>query len=320
MVLTVTLNPIIEHRLHFSKINETETNRNGRLSYYAGGKGINVSRQLNKLGVKNLAVTFLGGEHGRRLRAALTAEEIVFTAINTSAETRYGSVIIDDGSGKVTHYFGENALISKEESDAFKTKLEKMIQNCEYVVFCGSSPSPECDSIFAYGLELAEKHDKSSILDSYGESLKIALDKNPTVVHLNKKEAGEYVGFPLSTEDDFIEALKIISAKGVKISVITDGGNAFYANSFGFNYKVTPPTIDKIDETGSGDAFVAGFLFGLSHDEILTDTLKHAAALGAANAESLQVCEVTPERMTALMKEVVVEPIGKKMNLMNEMV
>ncbi|MBN8546900.1 MAG: 1-phosphofructokinase [Ignavibacteria bacterium] len=320
MVLTVTLNPIIEHRLHYSETVENSTNRNGRLSYYAGGKGINVSRQLNKLGIKNLALTFLGGDHGRRLRSALTAEEIAFTAVNTVSETRYGSVIIDEGRGTVSHFFGENSIISESEVEGFKSRLDKMIQNCEYVVFSGSSPSPLCDDIFAYGLEIAEKYDKTSILDTYGNSLHLAIEKNPTVLHLNRKEASEFTGTKVETESEILDALRIFAEKGVKISVITDGSNPLYVNSFGFNYKVIPPAVDRIDETGSGDAFVAGFVYGLSHDEILTDIIKYATASGAANASMISVCEVEPEIIKSKFNEVIVEPVGKKMNLMNEMV
>lgn len=320
MVLTVTLNPIIEHRLHYSETVENSTNRNGRLSYYAGGKGINVSRQLNKLGIKNLALTFLGGDHGRRLRSALTAEEIAFTAVNTVSETRYGSVIIDEGRGTVSHFFGENSIISESEVEGFKSRLDKMIQNCEYVVFSGSSPSPLCDDIFAYGLEIAEKYDKTSILDTYGNSLNLAIEKNPTVLHLNRKEASGFTDTKVETESEILDALRIFAEKGVKISVITDGSNPLYVNSFGFNYKVIPPAVDRIDETGSGDAFVAGFVYGLSHDDILTDIIKYASASGAANASMISVCEVEPEIIKSKFNEVIVEPVGKKMNLMNEMV
>ncbi len=320
MILTVTLNPIIEHRLHFKKVTQGEANRCDRLSYYAGGKGINVSRQLNRIGIPNLAFTFLGGDHGRRLRAALTADRINFTAIPTRAETRFGSVVIEDDANRVTHYFGEAPNISESEAREFKAKLEKMMQNCEYVVFSGSSPSPACDDIFAYGLDLASKYDKTSILDTYGPSLANAITHEPTVLHLNRKEAGAWLGRPLITDEDILDALNRFRELGVKISVITEGASPVFVNHFGFIYKVVPPKINRIDETGSGDAFVAGLVLGLFKDEILTDTLKHATAYGAANAGMKEVCEVSQETAQELFSQVEVETIGKKLNLMNEMV
>lgn len=320
MILTVTLNPIIEHRLHFEEVTQGEANRSDRLSYYAGGKGINVSRQLNRTGVPNLAFTFLGGDHGRRLRAALTAEKINFTAITTKAETRFGSVVIENEANRVTHYFGSSPVITEAEVTEFKAKLEKMMQNCEYVVFSGSSPSPACDDIFAYGLDLASKYDKTSILDTYGTALANAITHEPTILHLNRKEAAGWLGTPLKTEDDVIAVLNRFRETGVKIAVITDGPGPVFVNHFGFIYKVIPPVINRVDETGSGDAFVAGLVTGLFKDEILSDTLKIATAYGAANAGMIEVCEVSNESAQKLFKLVEVETVGKKLNLMNEMV
>ncbi len=320
MILTVTLNPIIEHRLHFKKVIHGEANRSERLAYYAGGKGINVSRQLNMLSIQNLAFTFLGGDHGRRLRTALTNEKINFTAIPTKSETRFGSVVIENETGVVTHYFGEAPSISEGEAAEFKAKLEKMMQNCEYVVFSGSSPSPACDDIFAYGLDLASKYDKTSILDTYGKSLENAITHEPTVLHLNRKEASAWLGKPVTSEEEIISALNKFRDLGVKISVITDGDAPVYVNHFGFIYRVIPPKVKKIDETGSGDAFVAGLVYGLYRDEILTDTLKYAAAFGAANAAMAEVCEVRLEKAGEYFNLVEVETVGKKLNLMNEMV
>jgi 1-phosphofructokinase family hexose kinase len=319
LVLTVTLNPIIEQRLHFNKIEIGVANRSSDLSYYAGGKGINVSRQLKTIGVQNIALTFLGGDNGKRLRAALTQEGINFTAVSTKSETRFGSVIIEDEAEKVTHYFGPNSSISAKEVEEFKIKLEKMMLNCEFVVFSGSSPSPECDDIFQFGLEVAEKYDKITILDTYGKALSLALSNQPTVLHINKKEAEEYFRKPLNNEEDIIDALQRFKELGIKISIITDGGKPFYVNNFGYIYKVISPSVKIIDETGSGDAFTAGFVFGLFRDEILLDSLRFATGFGAANAGSIKVCEVALESAETLFSRVIVEPVGKKMNLMNDM-
>ena len=49
MILTVTINPLLEQRLTYKKVSFKIQNRNGKLKLAAGGKGINVSRQLNKL-------------------------------------------------------------------------------------------------------------------------------------------------------------------------------------------------------------------------------------------------------------------------------
>lgn len=65
MILTITLNPLLEKVFYFNKIERSKVNRAIDLKINAGGKGINVSRQLNEFRVENLASGFLGGDNGK---------------------------------------------------------------------------------------------------------------------------------------------------------------------------------------------------------------------------------------------------------------
>ncbi len=76
MIVTITLNPLLEKVLYFDKVQRTKVNRAKFYKINAGGKGINVSRQLNKFKIDNLAIGFLGGENGKKLRSILFKEEI----------------------------------------------------------------------------------------------------------------------------------------------------------------------------------------------------------------------------------------------------
>ena len=74
MVLTVTINPLLERRYEYQKVSLHHQNRNGVVTLQAGGKGINVSRQLNELNVQNIALTFLGGANGKAFREAINKD------------------------------------------------------------------------------------------------------------------------------------------------------------------------------------------------------------------------------------------------------
>jgi len=65
MILTITINPLLEQRFTFKNIISDCVNRDGKLNIAAGGKGINVSRQLNRLKLQNTALTFSGGTFGK---------------------------------------------------------------------------------------------------------------------------------------------------------------------------------------------------------------------------------------------------------------
>lgn len=323
MILTVTLNPLLERRLFFTSVELGKSQRCIDEKYSAGGKGINVSRQLNCLGIKNSALTFLGGNYGRILRSILTEEKIEFSVQSTKAETRLADIIIEKDTQRITTFFGKNSIISIDEVNEFKHKLEKMIQNCSIVVFSGSSPCNETDEIFPYGIELANKYDKISILDTYGRHLNECLNASPTVVHNNISEVENSLSIKLDSEKEILDYLNKLYSQGIKLSFLTDGPNPIYAAKFDFHYKIYIPSLDFmetdiVDATGSGDAFTAGIAYGLENSLVFDEFVKLAVALGTANAIKLETCSVTQNEYEKFLNDIRIEPIGKRMKIIDD--
>ncbi len=318
MILTVTINPLLERRLFFESVELGQTNRCIREFFYGGGKGINVSRQLNFLRMQNSAFTFLGGNNGKILRHCLTNDKIDFSVVSTKSETRIADLIVENKTKRVSTFFGMNSEISSAESADFKNKLDKMIQNCSIVVFAGSSPCKDTDDIFPLGIELANKHDKISILDTYGAHLQNCIDAGPTVIHNNISEIEKSLGVSLHNENETLRLMSEFYSKKIKLAFLTDGAKPIYASKFDFHYKIVPPLVDVFDATGSGDAFVAGIAFGMENALVFDEFVKIATGLGAANAAMLETCEVTFDQMNPLLEQVEVISIGKKMKIIND--
>lgn len=277
-----------------------------------GGKGINVSRQLNKFGIKNLAFTFLGGNNGRIIKKLLSEEGIDFTFVQTKNETRYSFIAIDYPGKKATTFFGPDYIILSEEADEFKSKLEKMISNCEIVVFSGSSPCKETDSVFPFGIKIANKYDKISVCDTYGNHLKECIEQAPTILHNNVSELENSLDIPLKDEKEKMNLLNFLYSKGIKQSFITDGKGYVYTSNFDYHFKAQNIKIEEIDATGSGDCFVAGIIYGLYNDRTFEDSLKLASALGALNALTFDVCNVPLEDAEKIIDKIKISTIGKK--------
>lgn len=305
MILTVTLNPLLEKRV----IGKKEI-------YKAGGKGINVSRQLNFLGINNLAYTFLGGKNGKTIRQILNEEKINFKHIPAKTETR--SALITFDNNKVKTVFDPNNDVDETEVEEFKSKLEKMIYNSSIIIFSGSIPSKQCEDIIPFGIELAHRHDKISIVDTYGEHLQDCINMSPTVIHNNVQEVESSLNIKLVTEKDKLDYLDYLYSKGIKLSFLTDGKNSAYVSKFDFHYKIENPKVEEADATGSGDAFMAGIIYGLEKSLVFDDFVKSASALGAANAAKLSTCDVTEEEMNRFSTNVKLFTLGKKMKIIND--
>ena len=168
MILTVTVNPLLENRIEVESFQVGKVNRGNKKYFNAGGKGINVSRQLDCLSINNSAILFLGGNNGKQLRKTLMDENLNFTSIHCKGETRAATLAIEKSKNKITSIFEPAAPLSINEINEFKTKLIKMIQNSKIVIFSGSVPNKEAAAIITYGIELANQLDKTTILDTYG--------------------------------------------------------------------------------------------------------------------------------------------------------
>lgn len=318
MILTVTINPLLEQRFTFNKVSPVVQNRNGKVQFAAGGKGINVNRQLNILNVQNIALTFAGGTFGKLFRESIKNEGIDFSLITTHSDTRICSVIIDSEGKNISYYFSENQTISKDEIDNFIFKMQKMIQNCAIVIFSGSSPCKEADIIFPAGIEMANKYDKISICDTYGDHLETCYSASPSIVHNNVEEVVNSLQINLNDERDKLFFLDSLYGKGIKQVYLTDGDKNFYASNFDFHYKVVVPNLETVDSTGSGDSFVAGIAYGWYNNLVFEDQLKFATALGVVNAQMFDVCNVPEDAARKLVESLEVHPIGKKIKTIDD--
>lgn len=318
MILIVTLNPLLERRYSSPKIQFGKNNRNGTLTLSAGGKGINVSRQLKNLGVKSFNFFFSGGSNGKLLREIIKTEGLEFSSLQTKSETREAAVIISEEDITVTTVFTNDPHISLEETNEFKVKLERMIQNCEMVIFSGSSPCAETDSIIPFGIETANSYDKVSICDTYGRNLQECIDAGPTIIHNNFSEIKESLSVDLKDENSVIDYLNTLYKKNIKRAFITNSDKSFYASNFNYLYKINPPKVDTIDSTGCGDSFVAGLVYGWIHQDVFEKSLKFSTALAACNAKSFEVCNVKYEDAESLINDVKISSIGKQLKLIDD--
>ena len=71
MNYTVTLNPALDKTVEIPSFTIDSVNRITAMRTDPGGKGINVSKVISKLGGKSIAVGILGGGTGKSILSAL---------------------------------------------------------------------------------------------------------------------------------------------------------------------------------------------------------------------------------------------------------
>ncbi len=318
MILIITLNPLLERRFNYKSISFDSVNRNGLVTFQAGGKGINVSRQLKHLGIESFNLFFSGGQNGKLFRGLLRKEQLSFNTVHIEDETRQAAIIISEEQKNIYSFFPTNPKISVKEIAEMKSVISKALSNSELVIISGSAPSIESQEIVSFTISEANRLDKVSVCDYYGQNLKEVIKQSPTILHNNFDEIEKYLNVKLDDEENVISTLKFLYEQGIKRVYLTNGEKPFYAQNFDYIYKVYPPKVNAIDSTGSGDAFVAGLISGWKNGDVFENSLKFSTAIAAKNAEQFEVCNVEPNSFDSILDNIKIEPIGKKMKIIDD--
>jgi len=288
MILTVTLNPVLDRVVEITdfrvgKVNRVEKER----IRVAGGKGINVSRVAKILGEPTLATGWLGGRTAGFIKERLKKEGIASDFVSIAGESRLNLTILDPVIPSQTHLVEKGPRIFPSEIKKLEEKVGDLVRKARVVVFSGSVPPGVSENIYNSLIRLVyrEKEDIIPILDTRGEPLKQGLQGRPFMLKPNKEEMENLIGKSLESEADLIRQVRALLNKYVQLVVVSRGKDKVMVMEKESLLMVSPPEINSLNTIGAGDALVGGFAVGLSRGLSLKEMSVLAVACAAASAE-----------------------------------
>ncbi len=185
--VTFTANLLAETTYEFSRWNEGKTQRAKSESFQVGGKGINVSKMLNKLGADNQALCFPGGDFGPACERWLAEQEIETLAFHEGCVTRTGSVIRSGGQDETT-FLGVDSVVSEDAIREAVAELDAIEDPFIFAV-CGSVQNWEDPMWDCLRDWVSERGDEVTlVVDNYGPSLPWFARQKPELVKFNRDE------------------------------------------------------------------------------------------------------------------------------------
>lgn len=282
MVYTITLNPALDYVMKVGKLRFDDINRASGEEIYYGGKGINVSVILTRLGIENKALGFVAGFTGERLEQMLKQDDINCDFIRLEKGfTRINVKIKADTELDVN---AQGPEISEADIKSLIAKLDE-IKKGDYLILAGSIPCTLPNDIYERILEHLNDRGIHFVVDATGDLLLNVLKYNPFLVKPNHHELGDLFGVQLKTEQDIIEyakRLQKMGAKNVLVSRAKDGATLIDENG-----KVTSfGNVDGklVNSVGCGDSMVGGFVAGYIEKGDYAHALKLGSACGNATA------------------------------------
>lgn len=293
MIYTVTLNPSIDFIVRLDHLELGSINRMTSDDKFAGGKGINVSRILQRLDVDNTATGFIGGFTGRFVEDGLTAEGIKTNFVQVSEDTRINVKI---KAGEETEINGAGPKISDEKLEELKAILAGLSSE-DTVVFAGSAPSSLGNQVYNTLIPIAKKAGAEVVCDFEGQTLLDSLNYQPLLVKPNNHELADIFGVELNGLEDIEKYAREILAKGAKNVIISMAGDGALLVTPEAAYFAKPIKGTVKNSVGAGDSMVAGFTgeYVKSGDPI--EALKWGVACGTATtfSDDLATAEFTKE-------------------------
>jgi len=277
------------------------------------GKGMNVSRALEGLGVASTAILpcddFAWGFVG-----PIVAEE-PFDAIQVPGPPgfRAGFVVVTP-KGQSTAYYEDGLPWSPEMASGFVLSIEKAVRNLtpEMVVLAGSLPPGTPVDLYAQICAICRKAGVPVALDAVGPALTLALQEGALLAKVNLEEFTETFGRTPVHDHEFVEALNDLRNRyGVEACAVTAGSGAAFFAFEEATYRAVPPEVPVRNPVGSGDSLLAGWL--LAHKQGLEPeaSVRMAMAAGTANAEKLTVAVLESSRVQELQDQVMIGPVTK---------
>lgn len=304
MVLVVTPNPCLDRTLFVDAHRSSGRVEVQKVTEVAGGKGSNVCRVFKELGVPCVHLVPLGGYIGERVLQLLTREGITTIPVWIRSSTRVVTTVVDQKWHQIV-YFEPPHTMEQEEKEEFLRKFAALQENADFVLLCGSLPPsfPEF-----YKEALSRSQGKRVIIDGRGEALR-TLSSYPFGVKMNKEEAELTLGKPLEQKEDWEAFFNFFFTRGVQIVILTLGKEgAVLGRRDGF-LLAQPPEVPVVNPVGSGDAFLAGFVYGLLRLGSFEEAMRFGTASGACNAMVWEAGRVDRDTLSALAENVVVREI-----------
>ncbi len=305
MIYTLTLNPALDRTLFIRNLKADDSNRIELEERYAGGKGIDVSRILNELDIRNVAMGFAGGFSGDELEGRLINEGIGCSFIRIREETRTNIILNDLTTHKQTVFSAKGPEIEPFEL----MKLVRLIEEAdqpEYVIISGSLPEGVEPEIYRRIIEVMRKRGAFVALDTDGNALRSGITAKPHLIKPNIHELSRLVGSELHSDEEVVSAAKGIREEGVDNVLVSMGPRGILMVTENKILHAVPPQVSVVNTIGAGDSAVAGFIAARKKGLSVEDCLKFAVAAGTAT---------TLQTGTALGKKEDIEALTLKVQL-----
>jgi 1-phosphofructokinase len=279
MIYTVTLNPSLDYYMYYDEIALGTLNRSKGEDIIAGGKGINVSLMLKRLGLDSCALVAAGGFVGDEIIRSLSESGIETVRISTEGNTRINVKL----SESHTELNGLGAVATERTKDELNSAIASITRG-DIAVLSGSVCRGFESVVYRDIVSELKARGVITVVDASGELFKNAVESAPFLMKPNHIELGEMFGVKIEDKQSAMYYARRLADMGVSNVIVSMGEAGALLATADKEYYVKAPKLKAVNTVGAGDCLVAGFIYALAEGRDKREALAYAVACGSARA------------------------------------
>lgn len=303
MIYTVTLNPSVDYLVGVESFQWGATNRVNQQAMVPGGKGINVSRVLQRFDVKSEALGFTAGFTGSFIKEELNKEGVSNRFIETDGQTRINVKLQTDVETEIN---GKAPDIQGKHIAKLLKQLDTLTSS-DVLVLSGSVPSILSPDLYQQIVDRVKGKGVTTFVDTSGAPLEAVVEAGPFLIKPNQHELEELYNQKVTDLVSAVALAKKTIEKGVEYVLISFAGEGAALVSKDHAYVASVPKGVVKNSVGAGDSMVAGFLYAHLQSLEIKEAFRFSVAAGSATAFSEGFCSL--DQVQSLMQEVSIQII-----------
>ena len=221
MVYTVTFNPAIDYVVRVDDFETGKLNRTRQELIQIGGKGINVSVLLSRLGVETTALGFVAGFTGQEIERTLEQECVRTDFVHL--KQGFTRINVKLKGGQETEINGRGPQVDEASLEALHEKLQQ-IREGDYLVLAGSVPADMPKQLYSHILEKLSRCGAGFVVDAEGELLTGILQYRPFLIKPNHLELGAIFHKEIHGEEEIEACAAQLQKQGARNVLVSMGG------------------------------------------------------------------------------------------------
>lgn len=320
-IITVTLNPAFDRIIQVPDFRIGAHAKGRLLTRVPAGKGVNVSRGLDRLGLASIATGFVGRESMEAYERSFDGSGVQSQFLAVEGATRENITVLDPVGRVETHIRDRGITPTDADWERLRHKINLLAKPGSLVIFSGSIPPDTPVGVVEALIELAASNDCRVAVDGPGELLAAVRGRKLWLIKPNRRELAEMCpeepaprtgARPDEWSDERVMAYGVALSRHVRTLIVSSGsaGGFLFVDEAVFIGQVDIEPRHVVSTVGCGDSMLAAFVAAQCRGDDIKTSYRYALAVATAAALNPIPGAFDLDTVNELHKRVSVEPAG----------